>query len=263
MIKFFRQIRKKLLSENRFIKYLIYAIGEIVLVVIGILIALSINNYNERQKNQAKEQLILKQLRSEYTRNLRQLNEKILMRNQGLVACNILLDQIDNPQSFNVNEFYKSVWQIMRDPTFDPIENDIIGSEKLRLIQNQKLVELLSNWSSEVFQVQELELQYQKYRTETIVPCITRLGVLRNVNHALWKDGYTPTEALDKKYNYKFSIEPTQKKLDLDKVINDVELEGIVSMVITFNQMTNMQSQSLRERIKKMIEIIENEIDKE
>ena len=261
MLKFFRQIRKQLLSENRFSKYLIYAVGEIVLVVIGILIALSINNWNERQKLYVKEQLILKQLRSEYTSNLRQLNEKILMRNEGLIACNILLDQIDNPQDLNVNEFYKSVWQILRDPTFDPIENDIIGSEKIRLIQNQKLVELLSNWSSEVYQVQELELQYQKYRTETIIPCITRLGVIRNMNDALWKDGYTPTEALDKKYNYKFNIKPTQRNLDLDKVIKDVELEGIVSMVITINQMTNMQSQSLRERIKKMLETIESEIE--
>ena len=50
MIKFFRKIRQKLLSENKFSKYLIYAIGEIILVVIGILIALTINNWNEKQK---------------------------------------------------------------------------------------------------------------------------------------------------------------------------------------------------------------------
>ena len=50
MIKFFRHIRKRLLSENRFNKYLLYAIGEIVLVVIGILIALQINNWNESRK---------------------------------------------------------------------------------------------------------------------------------------------------------------------------------------------------------------------
>ena len=50
MIKFFRQIRQKLLQENRFSKYLLYAIGEIILVVIGILIALQINNWNERRK---------------------------------------------------------------------------------------------------------------------------------------------------------------------------------------------------------------------
>ena len=47
MIKFFRKIRQNLLAENRFSKYLIYATGEIILVVIGILIALSINNWNE------------------------------------------------------------------------------------------------------------------------------------------------------------------------------------------------------------------------
>ncbi|APX99918.1 DUF6090 family protein [Lacinutrix venerupis] len=53
MIKFFRKIRQNLLSENKFSKYLIYAIGEIVLVVIGILIALQINNWNENRKQQA------------------------------------------------------------------------------------------------------------------------------------------------------------------------------------------------------------------
>jgi len=49
MIKFFRKIRQNLLSENKFSKYLLYACGEIVLVVIGILIALSINNWNQKR----------------------------------------------------------------------------------------------------------------------------------------------------------------------------------------------------------------------
>ncbi len=52
MIKFFRRIRQNLLTENKFSKYLVYAIGEIILVVIGILIALQINNWNEDKKNQ-------------------------------------------------------------------------------------------------------------------------------------------------------------------------------------------------------------------
>ncbi len=51
MIKFFRRIRQKLVSENKFSKYLLYAIGEIVLVVIGILIALQVNNWNEIRKS--------------------------------------------------------------------------------------------------------------------------------------------------------------------------------------------------------------------
>lgn len=50
MIKFFRHIRQRLLSENRFSKYLLYATGEIILVVIGILVALQVNNDNEQGK---------------------------------------------------------------------------------------------------------------------------------------------------------------------------------------------------------------------
>ncbi len=263
MIKFFRKIRQNMIKENRASKYLLYAIGEIILVVIGILIALSINNWNEKQKDLKQEQLILKQLKSEYQSNLVQLEEKILMRNQGLEACNNLLNQIDHPESINEGELYKSLSLIMRDPTFDPIKNDIVGSEKLRLIQNQELTSILSNWSSEVYQVQELELEYKKFRTEIIIPCYMRLGVSRNLNNALWKDGYTPTEALDKKYNHKFTIKPTKKDLDFLKVLNDVELEGIIGQVITFNQITNLQSQTLRDRIINMLAVIENEIDKE
>jgi hypothetical protein len=54
MIKFFRKIRQNSLMENKTGKYLKYAIGEIILVVIGILLALKINNWNESQKHEAK-----------------------------------------------------------------------------------------------------------------------------------------------------------------------------------------------------------------
>ena len=62
MIKFFRAIRQRLLSENKFTKYLVYAIGEIILVVIGILIALQINNNNEAKKDRAFELKMLKEI---------------------------------------------------------------------------------------------------------------------------------------------------------------------------------------------------------
>ncbi|MEP0133097.1 MAG: DUF6090 family protein [Eudoraea sp.] len=59
MINFFRRIRKKLADDNKPLKYARYAIGEILLVVIGILIALSINNWNEQRKDQIKEKATL------------------------------------------------------------------------------------------------------------------------------------------------------------------------------------------------------------
>ena len=82
MIKFFRKIRQKLLSENKFSKYLIYAVGEIILVVIGILIALQINNVNESRKASISETLTLQKLVQDlkvdsisYARNLNTLKQ--------------------------------------------------------------------------------------------------------------------------------------------------------------------------------------------
>ena len=56
MIKFLRKIRQNLLSDGKIGKYVQYAIGEIVLVVIGILIALQVNNWNE-ERNRKKEEI--------------------------------------------------------------------------------------------------------------------------------------------------------------------------------------------------------------
>ncbi|SFR52130.1 hypothetical protein SAMN04490243_2556 [Robiginitalea myxolifaciens] len=262
MIKFFRKIRQQLIAENRVSKYLLYAIGEIILVVIGILIALSINNWNEKQKDLAQEQLILKQLRAEYQSNLAQLDEKVLMREEGIEACHQLLSYIDNPEEVTSDKLYDALWHLVLDPTFDPIKNDIVGSEKIRLIRNQELVRILSNWSSDVYQVQELELEFQKIRTEFTAPCLTRLGIARNVNNRVWQEGYSPIEALekDRNLNYKFTMGPTQKTVDLQAVLFDVELEGLVSWTISFFENTNLQSQTLRSRIKQMLEILDQEI---
>jgi hypothetical protein len=78
MIKFLRKIRQKMLVENKFSKYLLYAIGEIILVVIGILIALSINNWNENRKKITVEIHVLKDIKSDLQENIINLEEGII-----------------------------------------------------------------------------------------------------------------------------------------------------------------------------------------
>lgn len=79
MINFFRKIRKRLLEENKISKYLLYAIGEIVLVVIGILIALQINNWNERKKLDETTQVYYQQLIKDLATDKTYISEKIDM----------------------------------------------------------------------------------------------------------------------------------------------------------------------------------------
>ena len=75
MIKFFRKIRQNLLMENKTGKYFKYAIGEIVLVVIGILIALQINNWNEKRNNNIIVNSVLKQIHSELANNIKGIDQ--------------------------------------------------------------------------------------------------------------------------------------------------------------------------------------------
>ncbi|MCA0154402.1 DUF6090 family protein [Winogradskyella vincentii] len=70
MIKFFRHIRRSLINDNKMGKYIKYAIGEIILVVIGILIALQINNWNENKKNEAKLKTYILEFRNDLKLNL-------------------------------------------------------------------------------------------------------------------------------------------------------------------------------------------------
>ena len=95
MIKFFRKIRKQLLSENKFNKYILYAIGEIVLVVIGILIALQINNWNIKKK----EQLKIK----EYAESLIQDLEKDIMMADVIFAETIRISKRIDSLAKHVN----------------------------------------------------------------------------------------------------------------------------------------------------------------
>ena len=84
MIKFFRKIRQNLLSENKLSKYLLYAIGEIILVFIGIAMALQFNNWNETKKTREKEQQVLTEIISDLEFTLQDIDRVINTRTNNL-----------------------------------------------------------------------------------------------------------------------------------------------------------------------------------
>jgi hypothetical protein len=77
MIKIFRNVRQRLLTENKFSKYLLYAIGEIVLVVIGILIALQINDWSQKNKNDQLANVYLMDFRHDLETDIETLTKRI------------------------------------------------------------------------------------------------------------------------------------------------------------------------------------------
>jgi len=95
MIKFFRNIRQNLLKQGKTANYLKYAIGEIVLVVIGILIALQINNWNEDQKQHKTQQLYLEKLAIDVDSMVVQYEDYLKRFPEFLLASELALRYIE------------------------------------------------------------------------------------------------------------------------------------------------------------------------
>ena len=151
MIKFFRKIRQKMLTENKFSKYMIYAIGEIILVVIGILIALSINNWNEERKESLIEQNYLRRLLVDLESDYKTLTFTKGLSNNRINQVNILSDVIKNQSQSNENltliieSIEKVTWRSYL-PLSKIVYNELLNSGKMSLIQSEKLRNSLSNY---------------------------------------------------------------------------------------------------------------------
>src|SRR5210317_2112046 len=96
MIKFFRKIRQDLLIENKTGKYFKYAIGEIVLVVIGILLAIQLNEWRNDKANAIQKQNVLLALKSEFETNLSQLDTIYYYQTKTMNALVKTINLIDS-----------------------------------------------------------------------------------------------------------------------------------------------------------------------
>jgi uncharacterized protein YnzC (UPF0291/DUF896 family) len=95
MFRFFRKIKKSLIESGNAKRYFLYATGEIILVVFGILIALQINNWNEDRKNSKKEKIVLKELITTLEKNNEIVNERLTYIEKFKASGLIILDVLD------------------------------------------------------------------------------------------------------------------------------------------------------------------------
>ena len=151
MIKLFRKIRRQLLGQKKFGNYLLYAIGEIVLVVLGILIALNINNWNEVEKERMTEQNYLRRLQIDLENDYETLIFSKGLSMERLKQIDLLFKVNDEQGLYNhnakqiVESIEKVTWRSYL-PLSRIVYNELLNSGKMSLIQSEKLRELLSNY---------------------------------------------------------------------------------------------------------------------
>lgn len=184
MISFLRRIRKKLANENKFLQYFSYALGEVVLVVIGILIALQINNWNEEKKLNKTEYILLKQI-------LKSLNSdfgrtKFIYENRALKKRSAIDDLLNNlnqeelphdsilrPSFLNMTitlsfNYDKGAYESLKSHGLDIIRNDSLRQRIIRLYENDLPlgIEFINNRRELEYQLREnylLELTEYDY----------------------------------------------------------------------------------------------------
>jgi len=156
MIKFFRNIRQSLLMENKTSKYFKYAIGEIVLVVIGILIALQINNWNESQKALKKEKIYLVKLSQNIKDDISLLEDiiktdSIIINDLKKLSEEILTATSIQDINLKTNSRFR---YLLFNPNKTTLDN-IISSGQIEIIRNDSIVESLLKYYKSVTKYRE------------------------------------------------------------------------------------------------------------
>lgn len=238
MIKFFRKIRQRLLSENKLSKYLIYAIGEIVLVVIGILIALQINNWNDGRKNEIKEYKLLTEMRGNLKTDSIDMAGNIARNASVLKSAEAIHNQLDNNIAWNdsmathysrLNSYIskiaivKSSYENLKSIGFDLIKNDSLRG---------KIHELYAQQYPFVERMESEHMEAMKY--SLLLPQLTS----KVKSTAKWKS----------------------KPLDLNALVNDNEFKETIILFIKAQEGFIGLYQNLQQLQSELIEMIEKEL---
>lgn len=241
MIALFRNIRKKLAAQNKAAAYLRYAIGEILLVVIGILIALQVNNWNEGRKDRIQERKFLIRLEAELATDIENITNSINANKHRMQRAEFLMASINHPQiaEDSATYFIQSIEYagytnnpIVSDNTFEEIKS----SGKLSLIRNEKLRSALQeyySWTSErgqySFILQDNQLNYLHMRQGILLPeQQISMGSFRPTEHYSQEEAKQVYERMMKKPGFlEFLPFVIQSQVRTGESFEDIKQEAI------------------------------------
>lgn len=268
MIKFFRKIRYDILGKfsatgeaSKTGRYLKYATGEIVLVVIGILIALQVNNWNINRIDRASEKQILKQLKTEYQNNLNQLLEKNKIRKETIMPSTLwLLSAIDsNSLDANLDSLNYHLGKTIIVPSFDPINGvsqELINTGKLQLIQSDSLKVQLTQWPSiiEDFLLREEKI-YASFIYDRYIPFLIENYQVREVILKIQNDSVVNDILFSD--NNQFFIGRGDSYKAVEKLKENQDFEDYLALIMGWSNFLNKGTDHVVDVNKNLLELIE------
>jgi len=165
MIKFFRKIRYNLMEQNKTGKYLKYAFGEIFLVMVGILLAVQVNNWNIERADNDRETKYQTNIVLDLKKDIVRLDYLIEFRKGRLIGDQNILQQMNGMPSNSLTELTKNVVNSLMEENFSPNNTtflELSNSGNLNLISNDS-IKLLLLELEELYKVNKLSIDHETF----------------------------------------------------------------------------------------------------
>ncbi len=235
MINFFRKIRLNLLVENNTGKYFKYAIGEIALVVIGILIALGINNWNSNRIQRQRESLLLSELNKEFKSNKIQLDSVLTKHKYSMKSVEYLMSRlpIKNLKIENLDSLSYHIYHLGTFYTFNPsggVINSLMNSSTINIITNNELRKFIIGWNDVLLDYQEEEILAR----DNYINHLKHFEKKHfNYNSNYYKYLNDPRIDLSILQTLEFDNYVQDRRFDLDNILNNSygELDAIINTI--------------------------------
>jgi hypothetical protein len=254
MLTFFRKIRKSLIDSSAARKYFLYAIGEIALVVIGILIALQINNWNENRKEEEVEQKLLLSLQREISTNITELEIIIDRHTKSSELNKKLLEYFSSPsESYDVVSLDSLVENASSPYSFNPqmgVVKSMISTGEINFIRNEQIVEYVSMFEDKSTKLMEQFGRLTKIWSEQLWP--RENLYIRRLNRA----------QENKKSWFKFQLPPSTHSSDYNSFFLDVVLENTYMLMLYDQIFLIIGEELLLEQMKDALELVNSELIK-
>lgn len=265
MISFFRKFREKLVAGGKIRNYLLYAFGEILLIVIGILIAVQINAWNTGRINDKQETIILNDLKQEYLGKMEELSQKNQLRSVMIGAGSQLLDMIHEGEfTVSRDSLDKLVGSTFISPTFDAsnsVTEELLNSGKLYIIKNRELRKLITDWKSQLEKMEEEETNLVSNLVHNYIPYMVRKYPYNTMASFLFEESEEVWSQITKNTGAEsFHLHKSNKPVDLDDLLADYEFESYISIIVVSCIAANLQALDLQAFIESVLALIDGEL---
>lgn len=230
MIKFFSKIRNKLISENRISKYLVYAFGEILLVMVGILLALQFSNWNTEKENDKKERWYLINLQEDIYYQQQDLKDLQTHYKECIhIGKSILLDYQLRYSFSNIDSLDAKLNVLMITDNFPYINNtyeELVSSGQLALIENKDL-------STDI-------IDYYLFTKDS------EIDVKNNIENVFYKEIYPVLNTLTQITLEEVTLEDDERTLlDLDPNMKRFILKKLENPAVTLSLLNAIKTRIL------------------